>query len=758
LLFGVAAQSAPAGAQDAGSVAGVVTTASGDPAEGVRVRIVELRIGATTRSAGEYRFDDVPPGHYLVEAESPRFGRSIAHAEVEAGRETRLDVTLDVDVHHEVVIVTADADPRSAHELTRPVSVLEGSALRLQMEPTLGETLSDLPGVSSSYFGPGASRPVIRGVGGDRIRVLEDGIGSFDASSTSPDHAVSFDPIGAERVEVVRGPATLLYGSSAVGGVVNVIDQRVPDSTSDRFVHGALDVALGSVADERSGAAAVRVGRGPFVVRGEYSRRDAGDLGIPGFAESEPFRALEEAEDAAAGDGEPHAEEEESFGVLENSAVESETLGLSAAVVGRGGFVGVAVRGFDTLYGVPGHAHGEGEPGEGEEAPVRVDLDQRRLDLRGGWTQPFGVFRAVKVRFGAADYEHVELEGAEVGTTFLSDGWEGRLEMLHQPVGSLSGSFGVQVLGRDFEAVGEEAFVPPTETRGLALFVFEELGKGPLKGQFGFRYERQSVDARGGAPASRSFAGLSGSIGLVWSAPDGFGTGLTLARSVKLPNAEELFSDGPHVATRSFEVGDRELDDETSLGLDLSVRKRAGRLSGQLSFFGNWFDDYIFERLTGEERDGLRVVRFSQADARFVGAELEAHLDLVKSEPHHLDVEVSGDLVRGRLTGPGEDLPRIPASRLGVGLHYQSEAWDARVEARTSLEQDRTAPLELPTEGFTFLNASVAYRLFLGRTVCDVTLRGTNLTDAEGRAHASFLKDLAPLPGRDVRLGVRLTF
>jgi iron complex outermembrane receptor protein len=773
-LAGLLLQTSPASAQAAGSIAGSVLSTAGGPVEGVEVLLVELRRRTTTDATGQFRFVAVPPGQYLIQASSTRFGRSVVRVEVLTEAEATANLRLDVH-HHETVVVSAQADPRSANELARPVAVLEGDELRLRMQPTLGETLSQLPGVSSTYFGPGASRPIIRGIGGDRIRILEDGIGTFDASSTSPDHAVSFDPIGAEQVEVVRGPATLLYGSSAVGGVVNTLDQRIPDTVSDHLLSGAIDLAVGSVSDEKSGAGALQIGRGPFIVRGDYSKRETEDTSIPGLAESAALRA-EEEEHAEEG-GEEHAEEEPVSGTLPNSAIESESASVSAALVGRQGFLGISGRGFDTLYGVPG-GHGHAEEGEhveegeehleeggeappeehAEEGPVRVDLEQRRLDLRAGYTEPFGGFRAAKLRLGVADYQHVELEGDVVGTTFNNDAWEGRLELLHKPLGALSGSFGAQVFRRDFEAIGAEAFVPPTETRSWAVFAFEEVGSGPLRGQFGLRYESQDADALGDAPLSRSFDGLSGSAGLLWNSANGFGVALTLARSVKLPNAEELYSNGPHIATRAFEVGDPDLDKETSLGVDLALRKHSSRFHGELTLFANWFDKYIFDELTGEEEDGLQVVQFVQKDARFIGAELEAHVDLLQSEPHHLDLELSGDLVRAQLTDEDENLPRIPPARYGVALHYHSEHWNARVEGRGALEQDRIAPFELPTGAHTFLNASLGYRFFVGRALLDVVLRGTNLTDEEGRVHSSFLKDQVPLPGRDLRVNIRLTF
>jgi iron complex outermembrane receptor protein len=299
---------------------------------------------------------------------------------------------------------------------------------------------------------------------------------------------------------------------------------------------------------------------------------------------------------------------------------------------------------------------------------------------------------------------------------------------------------------------------PPTETLSWALFAFEEVGTGPIRGQLGLRYESQKVDALNEVPESRSFDGLSGSVGAVWSSSHGFVAGLTLARSVKLPNAEELYSNGPHIATRAFEIGDADLESESSLGLDLALRQRSDWVNAELTLFANWFDRYIHERLTGEEQDGLRVLRYAQTDARFLGAELEAHVDLLETEPHHLDLELTGDLVQARLTELSEYLPRIPAARVGARLHYHDQTWGARVGVRHSFAQDRPAPFERPTEAYTFVNASLSYRLFFGATVCDVVLRGTNLTDAEGRLHTSLLKDLVPLPGRDIRLSARLTF
>jgi iron complex outermembrane receptor protein len=744
---------------------GVVQNSVGDPAPGTVVQLVELRRRTSADSEGRYRFDDVPAGSYLVQAISPRFGTSVGRADV-LGQESRFDIRLDVTVHQESIVVSAVPDARALSEVAQPVSVLAGEELSLRSTGTLGETLSSQPGVSSTYFGPGASRPVIRGLGGDRIRVLEDGVGAGDASGTSPDHAVSLSPLSATSLEVVRGPATLLYGSSAVGGVVNALDDRIPDAASHTLVSGVAEVLGGTVSGEKGGGVSLKAGRGPLVVHGGFDRRVASDLDIPGFAESSALRAEEEAEEE---EGEAH--EEEAFGTLPNSATQSTNGTLGTSVVGRKGFLGVAVTGFDTLYGVPGgHGHGheeeeaehageEDHEGEEEEGPVRVDLRQRRADLRGAISEAFGPFRGAKLRLGVTDYEHQELEGEEVGTLFRNDSWEGRLELHHKPLGALRGTFGVQVASRDFEAIGAEAFVPPTETRSFALFAFEEIGTGALRGQLGARFERQDVKALGDARMERDFTGVSGSAGLVYRGGGGFGATLALALSQKHPNAEELFSNGPHIATRAFEVGDPDLGKEKSLGVDLALSKRAGPVTGQLAFFLNQFDDYIYEQLTGEEEDGLQVVRYVQRDAVFHGFEASAAIELFHAEPRHLDLELQADYVRARLRGEADDpLPRIPPFRYGATLHYQDTRLDGRVGVVGVAEQDRVAAFERPTDGHAFVNASLAYRFFLGQTILQLRLQGTNLTDTEGRNHVSFLKDLVPLPGRDVRASLRLLF
>jgi iron complex outermembrane receptor protein len=746
----------PATAQSGGTLLGTVTSGTGQVVDHAVVRIVDLGRRAHTDDQGGYRIADLPPGEYLVQATSSHYGSSVVRVTVGEG-ETRVDIRLDVSVHQEAVVVTAPSDVRALSEVAQPVSVLSGEELSLRLAPTLGETLGSQPGVSSTYFGPGASRPVIRGLGGDRIRVLEDGVGTGDASNTSPDHAVSLEPLSASTIEVVRGPATLLYGSSAVGGVVNVLDDRIPDTAPDHTLAGTLDLLAASVNDEWGGGASVKAGAGPIVLHGGFARRKTEDLSIPGFAESERLR---EAEEAEGGGGEEH---EEAFGVLPNSAVDSTSGSVGASYVGRKGFLGASWTAFDTLFGIPGsHAHEEA-PAEAappaEAAGVRSDLRQRRVDLRGARTAPFGAFRGARLRFGISDYEHHELEGEEIGTTFTNDAWEGRLELLHKPIGAWNGSFGAQLASRDFDAIGEEAFVPPTETRAFALFAFEEIGRGAWRGQLGARFEHQSVRALADVGLERTFDALSGSAGLVYRGGSGLGAALTLALSQKIPNAEELYSNGPHIATGVFEIGDPDLAKEKSLGVDVSVSKRAGPATGQLSAFLNRFDGFIYEAFTGEEQDGLPVARYIQGDAGFRGFEASAAFELFHAEPRHLDLELQADYVRANLRGADESpLPRIPPFRYGAALHYNDTRLEGRVGVSGSAAQERVSEFELPTDGYTFLNASLAYRFFIGHRILQLRVSGTNLTDQEGRNHVSFLKDVAPLPGRDFRASLRLLF
>lgn len=720
------------------TIVGRVYDPQAQPVADATVTLVEVRRQTRTAADGSFRFENVPPRHYHLRAESPRLGFTVGEADVAAGETRTVEVVIDPLVHAEEIVVTASADSRRESEVYQPVNVLSEEELQGRLQSTLGETLAQEPGVTSTSFGAGASRPVIRGLGADRIRVLEEGVGTGDVSNVSPDHAVSVDPAGAEQIEIVRGPATLLYGSNAVGGVVNVISGRIPSRVTTDPLTGTVDLRYGSAAEEKTTGVTLDGGQGHFAWHADMTLRDTNDYEIPGPAD--PF------------DDPDHFE-----GVLENSSLQSRSGTVGGSWVGDRGFFGAAITGFTTNYGIPGHGHAEEGGAEEEEEPaVRIDLEQRRLDLRGELTQ-LGFFDSMRLRFGVTDYEHVELEGAEVGTRFTNDGLEGRLEARHKPLGRVAGTWGVQWTSTDFEAMGEEAYIPPNASTAAAVFAFEELPGEHFDLQFGARYEHQHVNVDAEGLPDRQFGGVSGSVGAIWKPAAGYIVAASLARAVRLPTATELYAHGPHAATAQFEIGNPMLDEETSLGLDLSFRRTVGRFRGELNVFNNAFDGYIYESPTDEVEDGFPVFAFVQRDARFRGFELTTHTHLLSRGESHLELDLGADYVRATIDGGG-NVPRIPPMRASAGLRLHGGPFNALFEVRHTFEQDETASYESSTDGYTFVNAMAGYRFFVHNTVHDVMLRATNLTDELARSHVSPLKERAPLPGRDITLSYRLMF
>lgn len=735
---------------------GRVIDAAGEPVAGATVELVELHRRTTTSDEGTFRFTGLGAGNYLVEITGDDGELGLERVTVGRGETARVTITARSVVHREEIVVSASADPRSLLEVAQPVTVLTGEELMLKRAATVGETLSGQAGVSTTWFGPGASRPILRGQGGERVRTLTGGLGSADASATSPDHAVSVEPLVAERIEVLRGPATLRYGSSAIGGVVNVIDGRIPVHAAEEPISGAVEVGGGTNGDEGSGVVSLDGGAGPVAWHVDYSLRDADDLEIPGRAELE-----HDEEEEHEGEEE---ENEEELGILGNSSLRNESGAAGLSWIGDAGYVGLSVSGMDSNYGVPGHAHAheeegehEGEEHEGEEEAVRIDLEQRRVDLEGRLTRPFGIFRGLHVRAGVSEYEHQELEGAEVGTLFTNDGYEGRVELVQRQYGRLSGSIGVQAGRSDFAAVGEEAFVPASVTDSLAAFTFQNVDFGDVQLELGARVESQDNDPES-LQRERSFTATSGSVGAVWQFTEGWALAGSVARTERAPSSTELYADGPHVATRTFEVGDPDLDMEVSRGADVSLKASRGRFHGALTLFTSLYDGYIYEEPTGLEEDELPVVQFVQRDAEFRGAELDTDWHLLEVDAGELELGLRASLVRAELRDSGDPLPRIPPLELGTDLTWHAARWSAGVDARWIDEQDRVAAGETVTDGYTLLGASLGYRFLFSQAAVDVVLKGENLTDEEARVHTSFLKDLAPLPGRNVRLMVRTSF
>lgn len=662
-------------------------------------------------------------------------------------------------------------------------SVLAGDELQREVRPQIGETLTSLPGVSATSFTPGASRPVLRGFQGERIRVLTDGIGSIDVSNTSADHAVTIDPLTADRIEVLRGPAVLLYGSQAIGGAVNVIDRRIPRHVPEEGYHGDAIALYGSAADERSIGAAVEAALGGgLVAHLDGSFRKTDDLEVGGYVLSPELRAeqLEIAEEELE---EGHVEEAEEAlelanlrGRIPNTATEQKTAGAGLALIREKFNVGASISLFDSNYGVPmrpGAAHHHDEEGEedhdedhdedledeeehGHDEPVSIGLEQVRLDLRGEYAFDAGFFDRVQLRVGAADYEHIEYEGDEVGTVFNSSGIEGRLELAQRDRNGWRGASGIQYFTRDFEAIGPEAFVPPNETRQVGLFTLQEFDLGAVGLEAAGRYEHSRARAAS-IGLTRNFNAFSAAVGASYELAPRVTTGLNLSRSERAPSAEELFANGPHIATQAFEIGDPNLDTEKSLGAEAYFRVERADVTFSATAFANWFDDFIYQVRTGEEEDELPVFEHRQRDATFYGIEGEASARLFEAGGFRFVGDLVGDYVRATVKGGGP-VPRIPPLRILGGLEAQSPNVDGRLEVEWTADQDRVAEHENPTDGHTLVNASLAWRPWGRQRETTLMLSANNIFDVEARRHASFTKDFVPMAGRDIRLSARFAF
>ncbi len=663
----------------------------------------------------------------------------------------------------EEIIVSGAFEGRKLGETILGATILKKDEILRRLNGSIGETLRSQPGISSTFFGPGASRPIIRGLGGDRIRVLDNGIGSIDASSTSPDHAVAVEPALAERIEILRGTAMLIYGSSAAGGVINVIDGRVPTEAPENGIAGAVRYGYSSVnqGHEATGSLNALIADSDdkkLVFHGDYFYRDADNYDIPGFAESSQLRALEEAE----GEAPEREDEEEAFGTVENTAVRSEGGSAGLSFIFDNGFLGLNIRKLDSLYGVPG-GHGDEEEGGGEEEEfVRIDLDQTRYDLSGELSGDFGFFSKAKIRFGYSDYTHTELEGEETGTVFSNEGWEGRLDLVEKGGDNWKGSTGLQIRNRDFSAVGAEAFVPPAKSSQIGLYTVKEYTTGDWRFDIGGRYEHTSYDVAV-LNTERSFDGFSGSIGAGYDINSDIFVGATLFRTERAPSTEELFSNGPHLATNAFELGNPDLGLETATGLEATVSLNAGPFSFVANAYFTSYDDFIYEVATGREEDQLPVFEFRANDAQLYGFEVksEYHVGSFKTASLgdidvHLDAQV--DLIKADLDRGGNDtIPRLPPVSALVGVEAQSATFDLRTELEIAGSKRDVADIELPTDGFAFWNAYLSLRPFDNKNI-SFDLQATNITNATGRPHTSFLKEVAPLPGRNIRLSLRAEF
>ena len=667
------------------------------------------------------------------------------------------------------IIVTAPYG-RDRQLVATAVTVLQGDALLREMRSTIGETLARQPGVSSTFFGPNASRPILRGLDAERVRILTDGIGSFDVSNTSVDHAVAINPLLANRIEVLRGPAALLYGSGAIGGVVNIQDRRIPREIPDRAFHLDGMANFGSAAEERGGGASLNVpaGKSGVVLHLDGSFLETGDYRTGGYVFSQELRDKAEAE------GGDVAEDAQARGRVENTAARTWDIGGGLSYIADdGGSFGVVLSHLENRYGIPNalelgedHAHEDGhdddhgddhdEGGHGHE-DITLDMRQTRVDARAVVPLFGDAFEKLNFRFGWAEYQHDEIESTgAIGTTFLNNSFEARAELVQQARDGWKGASGIQYFNRDFNAFGEEAYIPRNSTQQLGLFTLQEFDLGALRAEVGGRYEHSDVASQV-VGISRSFDSFSVSAGLSVPLGDSLRFAVSAARSERAPSAEELFADGAHAATRAVEIGNPDFVKERQLGLEAVLRGRGIGWRLELSGFYNRFDNFIFLDPTGVIQDGLPVFQYEQRDAEFWGFEAEGALTVARFGDTRLEVTGLADYVRATVLGGGGAAPRIPPLRLLGGVEASGGMFGGRIEVEHVTRQSRIASFETETPAWTMVNASLTVRPFGADSETAIVLSANNIFDVEARRHASFLKDVAPLLGRDIRLSLRFT-
>lgn len=709
LFFATAGHLVVAHAQSATSLSGRLWhSLTKEPVPDAIVAVEELKQEAKSNPDGTYRFDNLPAGTYHLTVRINGFVPKREEITIPATGLVR-DLELDPQLHYSEV-VSVSPEPRNQFESYQATSVLAGTDLTRQIQGSLGASLETQPGLAMRSFGPAPTRPVIRGLDGDRVLILEDGQRMGDLSSQSGDHGVTTNPAAASRLEVVRGPASLLYGSNAIGGLVNVISDAVPTQPVMKAT-GSLVFDGGTAADEGGAAADLFVGNGRWAARFGGSGRRTGDVGTP-------------------------------EGTIANT---QSRLGMGSAALswtGQHGFLGGSYGYDDTKYGVP----------VVESGNIQLTPRRHTVSFRGERRDLSGPINAIRASVGVRRYKHDELDGEEIGTTFTNNTTEVEAQLKHRPAGALQGTFGFWGLARAFSAIGAEALSPPVDQSGFAGFLYEEVTRPHVTFQFGGRVERAAFSPQGGLP-DRDFTNFSGSAGLLVRPTDAMTLALSLARAERNPALEELYFNGPHPGNFAFEIGNPELDSEKAVGFDVSFRWRHRRASGELTYFLNDINDYIFREPTGEIEEDFPVVRFVAADAKLQG--IEAHLDTGLGAG--LSLEVGLDYVRGDLTSGDEPLPRIPPLRLRAGLRYQKNAFQAGGELISAAKQERVFTTETTTDGYNLLKLFASYTFMTGPSVSTLTARLDNGTNELYRNHLSFIKDFVPEMGRNFKVvyGVR---
>jgi iron complex outermembrane recepter protein len=637
-----------------------------------------------------------------------------AHAQESTDQTENESKTLDA------IVVTGTPLGQGVDQIVQPVEVLSGKKLDVVKSNTLGETVASLPGVSTTYFGPGVGRPVIRGLDASRVSLLNSGMGSDDVSNVSQDHAVSIEPFLANQIEVFKGPSTLLYGTGAIGGVVNVVDGRIHESAIEPGVSGRAEMRYDHVSEGFTTMARVDSSTDTYALHMDAVYRDNGNY-----------------------DGR-NAE-------IANSAVDTRTGAIAGSAYGDWGFAGISIARYLNNYGNPA------EPGDGIEPGVTLDMAQTRYDFKAGLKKPLSGLDSLKFSFGRTEYQHTEFEGEDIGTVFVSEGNQFRLEAVHEKVGVWQGAFGLQANRREFDAIGEEAFVPYTKSRGIGIFLMEQAEWDTFTLELGARYDKQSSTPENNT--KRDFSLGSFSAGVRWEFSDAWHLSLNLDRAQRAPAEEELFADGPHVATQTFEIGDPNLVKETSRQIELGLHYHSDFMTATFSIYRNEFDNFIYLADTGliDPDDAFPIRIWTQTDATFRGMEGEATFHLADNDSGKYDLRFFGDRVRA--TRVGGNLPRIPAARFGAQFIWQGDKLDAGLGITRTYAQNDIDVFETSTDSYTFVNANLNYRFYDDNDISwEAFIQGNNLTNQEARLSTSFIKDAVPLPGRNIALGLRVFF
>ncbi len=655
------------------------------------------------------------------------------------------------------VFITSMGLKQSTSKSARPVTVLSGKELQTKMGTTIGDTLKNELGVTSQSFGAGVGTPVIRGQSGPRVRVMQNSLGNNDVSNLSPDHANAVNPIIAERIEVLRGPSTLLYGNGAIGGVVNVIDNRIPEQVPDKVLGGAGAQRYDSATNLTSSALKLEGGKELFAYHVDGFYNDQGNTHIGG----QPI------DDALAHQTQPDLDiVDNPNGVINNSNARSRGGSAGASIIGDVGLVGAAINSLENNYGIPPNGTGG--------APIRVQMNQTKYDFKGQLNKPFALAEELRMKFGYTDYKHVELDNGVPATTFTNQSYESRLELEHQPLGIVKGVLGFQSVNSQFAALGAEALVPKSAIDSYGLFAVESFAVRDVTYELGVRGEWQGI-APETTYSSVSYVPLSGSVSALWDITKQHQLSLAVTQSQRAPQVQELFSNGVHEATMSYEKGDANLRKEISYNLDLGYKFNTDWMTSEFNLFHNWVNDYIYQQqasyLFNESTElpepglscpvgdaCLPVLQSAQANAIFKGFEAKTIFPLMQNRYGAVDLTLFGDYTRGSFD-QGGNVPRMPPLRYGLQLSYEKNDWSTDVRLTRGEAQTYAGDNQSSTPGYLLLNLGAQYQVAsFHESQVMLFAAGKNMLNENIRNSTSYLRNFSPDPGRSAEIGIRVSY